>query len=153
MHGNKTLFCLVLCIFFITPFFLQAQTAAELETLLESSAITCSEAAWFVLSASQAASGDNSQAAFETAMNNGWLPKKATADDPITLGPLSFLMMKTFGIKGGLLYLIFPGPRYAFRNLVSRSIIQGAADPAMQVSGDRFLQILGNVLNIAGGEE
>jgi hypothetical protein len=49
-------------------------------------------------------------------------------------------------MKGGLMSTLLPGPRYAYRSMVSRSIIQGKTDPDMKVSGDRFLAILGKVM-------
>ena len=147
------------------PAFLPAQTAAELEALLDSPVVSCSEAARYVAASvggEASMGGDLSmegeagiippEAAFEWAMGRGWLPRKAAPDDPIKMGDLSFLLMKAFDLKGGLMYIIFPGPRYAFRAMVSRSFIQGTADPDMKPNGERFLQILGNVLDAAGGE-
>jgi hypothetical protein len=61
-------------------------------------------------------------------------------------------MARAFNIPGGFMHALLPGPRYAFRAMVNRSFIQGAADPGMTVSGERFLQILGKVLDAAGGE-
>jgi len=155
MGDKKTIFCLALFLIFLAPAFLQAQTAAELEAVLDNPAITYSQAAWFVYASAESTTsieGVDFQTAFDRAMSNGWLKKKAAPDDPINLGAVSFLMMKAFGIKGGLMYIIAPGPRYAFRSMVSRSLIQSGADPAMKVSGDRFLLILGNVLSVVGGE-
>jgi hypothetical protein len=60
--------------------------------------------------------------------------------------------MKAFNIKGGMMYTFFPGPRYAFRTMVSRSFIQSPADPGLQVSGEQFLIILDDVLSAEGGE-
>jgi len=156
MDDKKTILCLTLFFVFLSPALLQAQTAAELEAVLENPAITYSQAAWFVYASAGTTvsmDGVDFQEAFDRAMSNGWLTKKAAPDDPIKLGAVSFLMMKAFGIKGGLMYMILPGPRYAFRTMVSRSLIQGGADPGMKVNGERFLFILGNVLNVAGGEE
>ena len=148
---KKIKLCFAMAFLLITPVFLSAQGAAELEGVLGTTAVSYAQAARFIL----AAAGNNvaQQAAFEQAAANGWLPRTAAADDPITLGSLSFLTMKAFDLKGGLMYMALPGPRYAFRSMVSRSIIQGAADPAMTVSGERFLLILGNVLNAAGGDQ
>jgi len=126
--------------------FLSAQTAADMELILDSPAVTYSQAAQFVLESTM------QQNAFEQALALGWIPKGAVPNEPITLGKLSFLLIKDFQMKGGLMYSIFPGPRYAFRTLVSRSIIQGSADPGMTVSGEWFLRILGNTLNIAGDD-
>ena len=139
----------VLGLLLIIPGFLPAQTAAELEAVLDDPAISYSQAARFVM----AASGGSADEAFESAAARRWLPRGASADDPIRLGALSHLLMKAFGLKGGMMYAIFPGPRYAYRSMVSRSFIQGSSDPAMIVSGERFLLILGNVLDAAGGEE
>jgi len=142
--------------FLASAAFLSAQTAAELEAVLETPAITCTQAAWFVLAsigsdASAVNAPANAQAAFEQAAAQGWL-KNTQPDDRITLGQLSFLIMRAFEMKGGLMYLLLPGPRYAYRSMLSRSFIQGEADPAMTVSGERFLDILGKVLSAAGGE-
>lgn len=142
-------------------FCLPAQTAAELESIIQTPAVTCDLAARFVLasSESQAAIGSSGSAesetpatSFELAVENGWFPQGTSADDTITLGKLSYLMMEAFEMRGGLMYALFPGPRYAFRCMVSRSLIQGAADPGMTVSGERFLHILGRVLSATGGE-
>jgi len=131
---------------------LYAQTAAELEELLQIQTISYAQAARFVLEAADMTSASNTAQAFAVAAERAWLPKKASAEKPITLAELSFLIMKAFDIKGSMMYAIKPCPRYAYRSMISRSFIQGASDPAMTVSGDRFLLILGNVLNAAGGE-
>jgi len=148
---NNRLILIILAFLLLPPVFLAAQTAAEMEAVLEYPAVTCAQAAWFVLGSS-GVEVSSQEAAFEQAVANGWFSQKASASGLINMGTLSFLMMKAFELKGGMMYRILPGPRYAFRSLVSRSIIQGAADPAMEVSGERFLLILGNVLTLAGGE-
>jgi hypothetical protein len=132
---------------------LHAQTAAELEELLQIQTISYAQAARFVLEAADTANVNDAAQAFALASERAWLPKKAAAEKPITLAELSFLIMKAFDLKGGMMYAIKPGPRYAYRSLISRSFIQGASDPDMTVSGDRFLLILGNVLDAAGGEK
>jgi len=140
---------LLTVLFYLLSVKLPAQTAAELEAVLETPAVTCTQAAWFVLSAVNTPA--SAEAAFEQAAAQGWL-KNTQPDDPITLGRLSFLIMRAFEMKGGLMYRLLPGPRYAYRAMVSRSFIQGEADPAMTVNGERFLDILGKVLSAAGGE-
>jgi hypothetical protein len=138
------------CILFLIPVFLPAQTAAELETVLGTQSVTCAQAVQFVC-ASADVEAPEGQYAFAWAVEQGWLSKDAAADDPINLARLSFIMMKAFDIKGGMMYRLAPGPRYAFRTMVSRSFIQGAADPAMNLNGERFLLILGKVLNATEG--
>ncbi|MDR2730074.1 MAG: hypothetical protein LBB81_04165 [Treponema sp.] len=143
----------ILIMLFLTAGFLTAQTAAELETILKTTAVSCAQAVKFVaasVNSADSAGTVTEKDAFNTAVNEGWLSKKAEAEKPITLAELSFLIMKAFDLKGGMMYAILPGPRYAYRSMISRSFIRGDADPAMTVSGDRFLLILGNVLNAEG---
>jgi hypothetical protein len=163
---KKHLYLLAFWLLFAAPAFMAAQTAAELDALLETSAATCAQAARFVLASAgitdagieaafeEAALGEIAlgEIAYEEGLARHWFPQGTAANDPITLGTLSFLMMRAFNIRGGLMYRLLPGPRYAFRTMVSRSFIQGAADPAMSVSGERFLHILGNVLTLMGEE-
>jgi hypothetical protein len=124
-----------------------AQIAREMDTLLEEETVTTGQAARFVLSASGKL-GDSADAdtAFKTAQEQGWLPPNAQANDPILLSDLSLLVMGSFGLEGGLMYRILPGPRYAYRELRYRRIIQGSADPSQKVSGDVFFLIVNRVL-------
>jgi hypothetical protein len=157
MIMNKKLFP-VFAFLFVVPAFLSAQTAAKIDVLLETPAISCAQAAWFVMASVNAVPSESPgrdadmENAFQQATNNRWLSRKAAPGSPVTLKDLSFLLMRAFNIQGGLMYAILPGPRYALRTLARRSLIQGAADPDMTVSGERFLHILGNVLSYAGDE-
>ena len=84
--------------------------------------------------------------ALEALGKQGWgmLPK--TLDDDILLGEYSFLLMKALDIPGGLMYLIFPGPRYASRELNYRSITIGKNNPYKILSGEEIVGILGRAL-------
>jgi hypothetical protein len=128
-----------------------AQTAAELEDILRAQTVTYAQAASFVLEAAEVTNPQNTAQAFAISAERAWVSKKASAEKHITLAELSFLIMKAFDMKGGIMYAVMPGPRYAYRSTISRSFIQGDTDPDMTVSGDRFLLILGNVLNASGG--
>jgi outer membrane protein OmpA-like peptidoglycan-associated protein len=61
--------------------------------------------------------------------------------------------MQSFSIPRSALYALFPGPRYAYRQLDYLGLLPGQRDPALTVSGERFLQILGRVLNYRGDGE
>jgi hypothetical protein len=150
---KKTLCALAVLLWGLLSVQAYAQTAAELEDMLSAQTVSYAQAARFVLEAAEITNPQNTEQAFAFAAERAWLSKKATAEKPITLAELSFLIMKAFDIKGGMMYAVLPGPRYSYRSMVSRSFIQGDADPAMTVSGERFLLILGNVLNARGGEQ
>jgi hypothetical protein len=139
----------MLVVLLLSAALLPAQTAAELERILALPAVSYGDAAWLILGAAGKAPGDNS-AAYRSAADNGWLPQNAGEEDPATLGGLSFLIMRAFGIKGGLMYTLLPGPRYGYRELVYRKVIQGRAYSSMSVSGDRFLRILSRAIEYAG---
>jgi hypothetical protein len=130
---------------------LQAQTAAEMDAILDSRSISCGQVARFVLQAVDIFAPEGR--AFEYARENAWLSPKTAEDAPIKLGELARLIMGAFELKGSFLYRLFPGPRYALRELVYRQHISGAADPSRPVSGEDFLQILESVLNAAGRAE
>jgi hypothetical protein len=141
-------FRIALCFFFVIPAFLPAQTAERLDALLESAGVSYAEAAMMVLPAAALAGEDVSpETAFAEARSRGLLPKAAEPGGAVRLGDLAFLIMGAFDMKGGLFYAIFPGPRYAYRELVHRRLIQGRNDPSLIVSGERLLRILGRVLD------
>jgi hypothetical protein len=129
-----------------------AQTAAELERVLSLPAVSYGDAAWLVLNAAglPGAAENSASDAYRFAAGNNWLPKKAAAKEPATLEGLSFLIMEALNIKGGFMYTLFPGPRYAYRELSYRKVIQGRAYSTMAVSGERFLRILSRALEYAG---
>jgi hypothetical protein len=126
---------------------LHGQTAASMDELLSAREITWAQACRFVLPAAGALDADVSpEAAFEAAQEKGWLPKGVLVQSPLNLGGLSFLIAQSFSIKKSLLYALFPGPRYAYRQLEYLGLMPGLRDPALKVSGERFLNILSGVL-------
>jgi hypothetical protein len=135
---------------FLTAFPLAAQTAGEMDAVLESRALTYAQAARFILPAAGTAAEDvSAEAAFAAALGKGWLPQTAAAGDPARLDALALLLMKAFNLEGGLLYRVFPGPRYAYRELVYKRIIQGRFDSSMFLSGEDFFRVLGRTMDIA----
>jgi hypothetical protein len=133
---------IALCTLWITAAgVLFAQTADDLETVLGARAVSYSQAARFVLDAAEILP-ENRDAL--TAGNS------IRADNSISLGELSLLIMKSFGLKGGILYTLFPNPRYACRELVYLKIIQGRTDPGGTVDGWTFLHILDRTLAYRG---
>ena len=128
-----------------------SQTAEFLDNLLDSPAVTYQEASYAVLSAAGIIEAKSSPAAaFAQAKEKGFLAEKAEADAEIRLDEAAFLIMGAFEMKSGFMYDMFPGPRYAYRELTYRELIQGRNDPALTVSGARLLRIIGRVLDYKG---
>jgi hypothetical protein len=141
----------IFAVCFLLAFPAFAQTAAEIEKLLETEAVNYERAAWLVLEAANLSesfegSGGDADAAFNFAAKQGWLPKNASPDDKAKLAELSLLIMRSFELKGGLFYSLFKNPHYAYRELVYQDIIQGRVDPQMSVSGDLLLFLVNRVL-------
>lgn len=126
---------------------LYAQTADEIETLLNTNAVTYSQAVRFVLEAADLAAITDRNEAFLYAVEKDLLPKKAAPDAELTLENVSFVLMRSFNVKGGILYSIAKNPHYAYRELVYKEIIQGRADPLMKVTGDQLLFMIGRLLS------
>jgi hypothetical protein len=130
---------------------LYAQTARAMDELLESEEITWEAAASFVLPAAGVLSGGAAKAAaFAEARERGFLPQNAEASAPARLGGVSLLIMKSFGIKGGLMYRMLKNSRYAYRELWYTRCLPVGSDPAFTVSGEDLLDILSKVLKTWG---
>jgi hypothetical protein len=127
------------------------QTAAFMDALLDSPAVTFNQAAAFVLAAAGAAP-DNVSPEEAFARVRPWLSRWAAADAPIAMGELSYLFMRAFNLRGGFMYMIFPGPRYAYRALAYYRLLPGSADPGRMVTGEELLYIGSRVLTHTGEE-
>jgi len=122
-----------------------AQTADRLETLLNTQELSYEQAAAFVLEAADITMSNTE--AFRYASEKGWLPKNTGARDTARLDGVSLLIMKAFEIKGGAFYSVFQNAHYAYRELEYRNVIEGKTVPAMAVSGEMMLFIVGRVIN------
>lgn len=131
-----------------------AQSSEFMDALLASDSVSVGQASYLVLVASDNIGEDADNArAFELLVSLGWAPKGSTSEQGITLAQYSYLLMKAFGLKGGLMYSMFPGPRYAYRELASRMVIQGRSDPSDALDGGLAVRMLGRVFDIKGVQQ
>ncbi|MEJ2664517.1 MAG: hypothetical protein P8107_10825 [Spirochaetia bacterium] len=137
--------CFLLSVFVSRP--LLAQSNVLIDQLLREDKATFGKSAYLCLMAanliSQRAGVADALAYLEKA-NWGITIKKA--DEPIHLGELAYLLMKAFDMKGGIMYSLAPGPRYACRELAYLEIITGRVHPDRIISGERALQIISNMV-------
>jgi hypothetical protein len=143
-------------VFLFPALSLSAQTAEELDKMLETQELSAAQAARFVLGAADLVpdhlfGGEAEEAAYTMAAENGWLT--LGPGDTMRLKDAAFLVMRAFELKGGIMYSIFRNPRYAYREMVYKKLIQGRADPGFTVSGERLLHIIGSTLRYSGEEE
>jgi hypothetical protein len=129
-----------------------AQSNTAVDRLLEQETATVADAAYLILAASGIVEESAASEAVMAALSEKKLLQGTrAAGDPISLGEVSFLIMQTLGIRGGVLYAVFPGPRYAARELAYLRLIPGNAHPSRTVSGREVMHILGGALELKGG--
>lgn len=117
-----------------------------MDATLAEERLTLGSASWMLMSGAglidQNATGEEALSALAGRIDG----VSRTSNTEITLGEFSWYLMEVFEMKGGLMYRLFPGPRYALRELRFREFVQGSAYAAMPLSGERAFRILGRVL-------
>lgn len=123
-----------------------AQSNDFLDSILASSAVSPGQAALLLALASEQDPPPADEAAAQAMALEKWLPGGFASAKTVRTDEYALLVMKAFGMTGGLMYGLFPGPRYAFRELTYRRLILGRPIPESAVSGQAALRILGAVL-------
>jgi hypothetical protein len=142
---------LIAFVLFVAP--LDAQSNQVVDRLLDQKAATFADAAYLILSAAGIVSQDATSAEVISAVESGkMLAGHHTESQPITLGEVCYLIMKTQKMKGGLFYAIFPGPRYAAREFAYLHIIRGNTHPTRTVTGEEVIRMLGDAMERNGGQ-
>jgi len=136
--------------FFFSLFPVSAQSAAEIDALLETEAVSIALASRFVMGAAGFGAVPE-MAAYEQALSRGWV--LGGPQDEINLKDTAFLVMNAFELSGGIMYSMFQNPRYAYREMISLGLIRGRSYENMKVSGWHLLQIIGRTLNYTGENE
>jgi hypothetical protein len=122
------------------------------DTLLGQVQAEADYSAYMALVAGGQVGEDSSPAdAYALAVEKKWLPAGGSASDPIRLDTFCNLVMKSLGLEGGLMYRIFPGPRYAYREFVAKNIVSSSGGPKRSLPGDEVLRILRLAMDLKGG--
>ena len=141
-------FCLLLTAWTTS---LWAQSNSVMDTLLSQKRAAFGDAVYMVMAAvHRVPYSATVGAAIEALKAANWGVKLENENTPITLGEYSFLLMRAFQMQGGIMYHLFPGPRYAARELAYLKLIYGDASPYRTISGNEVIQILGNVMRYEG---
>ena len=124
------------------------QNASFMDHLLAAKAITGAQASYLVLTAIGAmADTESVEDCLTKAQTLGWVNKQTSNSKAILLADYSYLLMQAFKIKSGLLYALFPGPHYAFREMDFRAIIKNVG-PDQSIAGAEALRILSQVMEL-----
>jgi hypothetical protein len=126
-----------------------------MDIILASREIRNDQAAFFVLGAAEVlpAGELTAEGAFALAKEQKWLSRNAQPYDPARLEEVSLLVMGAFHFRGGLMYSLFPTPHFAYREMVYKRLLQGRNDPAVTLSGERLLRIIGRALDFNGSDQ
>ena len=126
-----------------------AQSNEMIDRLLADQTADFGDSLQLVLSAGNridsSSTSDEAYAEFE---RTGWRLSKKGVEDELSVSELSYLIMKSLDLRGGLMYTILPSPRYAFRELVYLGVISRQVPPGRIVSGEQVVRYLGAVLRL-----
>jgi hypothetical protein len=129
-----------------------AQSNEVVDRLLGEDQATVADAGYLILSAAGIVPEDATpDLVIGTLTERKLLSGTRKADQPVTLGEVSYLIMETVGIHGGLFYSILPGPRYAARELASLKLIFGNTHPSRTISGQEVMRMLGAAMERKDG--
>ncbi len=132
---------------FLVATLLSAQSNEMIDSILSEEVATIGSAAYVALSAAELINDDTTPSrAVSVAVEAGWLPEGTDAGAPATFGRLAYMLMGALDVKGGLMYRIFPGPRYAAREFVYKGWSPERRGPNDSVSGQFLLRVTGNFL-------
>jgi len=130
---------------------LAAQSNQILDQLLDEQQARFGDVVYMTLAAAKVVPDTATVAqALDALQAQGWKVRVLPADAPIPLGDYSYILMKAFRLSGGVLYSLFPGPRYACRELGYLKVIPSDARPLRSVSGQEAVRILGNIMALRG---
>ncbi len=131
-----------------------AQSNERMDELLAQPVARLDSAAYMILSAAGAIPEEASpDEAFAALQEKAWLKGERAPEDGLSVGELCFVLMKALNLKGGLFYSIFPGPRYAYRDMVYREVVSSQTPSGKRASGEDVVRALRNALELKGGAE
>lgn len=125
-----------------------AQSNSVIDDLLAQTKASYGDAVYMALAASKQLPDTASIADALAALDSlHWGIKVKDPKATISLGDYSYLLMRAFKMRGGVMYSLLPGPRYAARELAYLNLVYGDPSPYRVISGRDVVQILGNVMN------
>jgi len=122
------------------------QSNQFIDTVLEAKTISYSQAAYLVAAASSLVDASASETDAMEKLRGKGFAMTLSPGNALNIGEYSYLVMKGFDIPSGLMFAVFPGPRYALKELKARGIVAGSPSPDKQLSGEEALRILGNAI-------
>lgn len=153
MKKTQRFFLPLALIIFAAPF-ANSQSNTIIDEIFAQQQIQFGHAAYMVLTAAGRLpeNATTSDAVTFLELQN-WGFASITPSSIITLGDYSNLLMRSFDLSGGLLYSLFPGNRYALRELVYLRAVNLPVWPAKEINGEEALRILTKIIDIKDSKQ
>jgi len=138
------------CIFLLVGTFLFGQSADMVSKLIEADSVTYEDFAYFCAINLNLIDDETSPAEAMVALDNAKIfsmPKNPK--DTISYGTLANMCMRTWGVKGGLMYRITKSDYYAFKEIQYLGFVSKTENPNKKVSGIDALNMITRFLEIA----
>ena len=149
MQKIKVFLICSLLLFLVAVASTSAQSSELIDSLLGSDEASFGESAYMVAVGSGLADETVSVSeALEMIEKKGLNIKGKSAGDEITLGELSYMIMELFDIGGGIMYSLFPSPRYAARELDFLGFIDAEAHPGNRIAGDSVIRMISSAIDM-----
>lgn len=126
------------------------QSAERIDEYLERQRLDVAQAAYLAAaSASLIPADSGAEQALDALSERGFEMRQESLQADVRLDEFSFMLMLAHDLPGGFMYALFPGPRYAYRDLRYERIIEGGGDPGEPVSGRRAMRLVGRAMDFS----
>ncbi|HTH14345.1 MAG TPA: hypothetical protein VMB23_08105 [Spirochaetia bacterium] len=133
---------------------LAAQSNDRLDELLSQAQARLDSTSYLLLASSGVVAEDATpDAAFAAAQSAGWIGKDRQPGDGVSVEDLSFLVMKSQKLSGGIEWMFLPSPRAAYREMDAKGLINSSAGPKRLVAGDEVIRTFSAAHPSQGGQE
>ncbi len=150
MRSNKKNIVAVFGLFLLLAVKINAQSADAVSEMIATPAVRFSQAAYFMATAIEP-SIETEAEALAFCVENELCTRSAHPDAPMTVSEFAGMCMRTYGLKGGIMYAITKANHYAFRELQAKGFISKTADPRSTISGSNALIIITECITLVEG--
>ena len=134
-------------IFLFVSAFAYSQSNEEMDLFMAREKADIGTAAVFALTAAGIEFPGSSNSAIEYINKNKWFKKEIKASDSLRADYASYIIMRAFGQKGGIMYRISSGPRYALKEMKYLQMVDERVIPGKIISGEDFMILLSEYLS------
>jgi len=147
IKGKTAYIVIIIFILILLSGKLFAQSNDIVDELLLEEEASFGKTAYLVLIASNLISEDATiDNAVSEVQEQGWKIETRGNNEPIKLGELSLMLMKSLEINGGIMYKITSNARYACRELSYLGLVIGNNSPYRTLSGEEALMFISRVI-------